>query len=242
MCCMNTVQDKLLASARRLSKRASGLDFGETVAYCYNPLDYAWKGYASYVSKWASAPCRILFVGMNPGPWGMAQTGVPFGEIEATRDWLGIYELINGPARMHPKRPIEGFGTSRSEVSGKRLWSLFQERFGTPERFFKDHFVTNYCPLAFMADTARNITPDKLPAARVSALYKACDDHLRETVELLQVDWVIGIGCFAETRIQAALPQGPCIGRLLHPSPASPAANRGWAPQAIRQMEEMHLW
>ena len=33
---------------------------------------------------------RVVFLGMNPGPFGMAQVGVPFGEVAAVRDWLRI--------------------------------------------------------------------------------------------------------------------------------------------------------
>jgi len=42
---------------------------------------------------------------MNPGPWGMAQTGVPFGEINAVKDWLGINAEVDKPQKQHPKRP-----------------------------------------------------------------------------------------------------------------------------------------
>ena len=180
---------------------------------------------------------------MNPGPFGMAQTGVPFGEIELVRDWVGVNMPIEKPPGEHPKRPVDGFDCKRSEVSGRRLWGLFRERFGTAKAFFSDQFVANYCPLVFMEASGRNRTPDKLPTTEVEALYNACDVHLRDLVTILKPDWVIGVGAFAEGRAKAALDGFNLeIGRVLHPSPASPAANRGWGEQATRQLEALGVW
>jgi len=158
------------------------------------------------------------------------------------RDWMGIETAVERPARENPKRPIEGFACTRSEVSGRRLWSLFQERFGTADAFFAEHFVANYCPLAFF-DQGRNLTPDKLPGSESAPLYAACDDHLRALVAALQPQWVIGVGAFAQTRAAQALHGTDVrIGRVLHPSPASPAANRGWAEAATRQLAAQGIW
>lgn len=183
---------------------------------------------------------------MNPGPFGMAQIGVPFGEIGIARDWLGLDGAIGQPSQPNPKRPVEGFACKRSEVSGQRLWGLFRDRFGTPEAFFADHFVSNYCPLAFF-DEGRNLTPDKLPVAEQHPLLAACDVHLRAVIATLQPQWLIGIGAWAEKRATLALadtPEGSALrfGRILHPSPASPAANRGWAEAATRQLCELGVW
>jgi single-strand selective monofunctional uracil DNA glycosylase len=180
---------------------------------------------------------------MNPGPFGMVQTGVPFGEIAAVRDWMGVKAPIAAPKRMHPKRPIEGFACPRSEVSGRRLWGLFAERFGAAERFFTDHFVVNYCPLAFVEESGRNLTPDKFPATVTTRLYAACDEHLRQVVAALQPEWLVGVGDFAEKRARLALEATNIrFGRILHPSPASPAANRDWAGAATRQLRALGVW
>jgi single-strand selective monofunctional uracil DNA glycosylase len=172
----------------------------------------------------------------------MVQCGVPFGEIGAVRDWMAIEAPVDKPAQENPKRPIEGFACERSEVSGRRLWGLFRERFGDAETFFAEHFVANYCPLAFF-DNGRNLTPDKLPVNESAPLYAACDRHLRSLVEILQPEWVVGIGGFAEARAAEALSGTDVrIGRVLHPSPASPAANRGWAEAATRQLTALGIW
>jgi single-strand selective monofunctional uracil DNA glycosylase len=175
----------------------------------------------------------------------MVQTGVPFGEVTAVRDWLGIEEPVGKPADEHPKRPVEGFQCKRSEVSGRRLWGLFAARFGRAEAFFADHFVLNYCPLVWMSATGANLTPDKLPAAEMEPVEKACLRHLADVISIMRPSYLIGIGGFAEERLRrAALTTGGDaeIGRILHPSPASPAANRGWAEAASRQLAELGVW
>jgi len=170
---------------------------------------------------------------MNPGPYGMGQTGVPFGDVGFVRDWMGIEAPVDHPPDEHPKRPVLGFDCGRSEVSGSRLWGWAQDRFGTPEQFFSRFFVINYCPLLFMESTGRNRTPDKLSADERSALLSACDKALRAAIDFLDPTLVVGVGAWATKRACAALgDDGPQIGTVLHPSPASPKANRGWAPQA----------
>ena len=238
----NAASAALIAAARLLSAEVGKLHFAPPVSHCYNPLDYAWAPHELYLRYFGASPKKIVFLGMNPGPFGMVQCGVPFGEIAAARDWMGIEAAVGKPAGENPKRPVEGFACTRSEVSGRRLWGLFQQRFGTAEAFFAEHFVANYCPLAFF-DQGRNLTPDKLPASECAPLYAACDAHLRRLVEVLQVPWVIGIGSFAEARARAALDGMEVrIGKILHPSPASPAANRGWREAATKQLQALGVW
>lgn len=179
-------------------------------------------------------------LGMNPGPWGMVQTGVPFGEIAHVRDWLGIEKPVEKPEIEHPARPVLGFDCPRSEVSGARLWGWAKERFGTAERFFDRFFVLNYCPLVFMEESGKNRTPDKLPAAERGPLFEICDQALRDALARLRPELVLGVGKFAEDRLRAVVAEdGPRIGRMPHPSPASPAANRGWAKLADAALDDL---
>lgn len=219
--------------ARSLADEVNHLRFGAPITHVYNPLVYARAPHERYLTRYARPGIQALLVGMNPGPWGMAQTGVPFGEVGAVRDWLGIYDPVGAPSPEHPKRPIRGFDCTRSEVSGARLWGWATDRFGSPDRFFDQFFVYNYCPLCFMEESGRNFTPDKLPAPERAPLFEACDRALRGLLDHLQPAFAIGVGAFAEQRIRAAAGDLPLrIGRILHPSPASPAANRGWAAAA----------
>ena len=236
--------DAVIAAARTLASGVRSLQFAAPVTHVYNPLAYAWSAHEAYLRRFAATGKRVIFLGMNPGPFGMAQTGVPFGEISAVRDWLGIHAAIGKPTVEHPKRLVTGFDCLRSEVSGQRLWGLFAERFGTAASFFKDHIVMNYCPLAFIEVTGRNRTPDKLSPSERDRLYAVCDTHLQTIVAALKPEWVIGVGDFALRRADEALgaTNHLKLGRILHPSPASPAANKDWAAQATRQLRELGIW
>ena len=228
--------------ARRLSDACDALKFAPPITHTYNPLVYARLPHEVYLRKYARTGIDTLLVGMNPGPWGMAQTGVPFGEVSFVRDWLGIQAQVDKPALEHPKRPIEGFACTRSEVSGARLWGWARDQFQTPDKFFTQFFVHNYCPLCFMEESSRNFTPDKLPRTEQKLLFDACDQALAALTAALSPKAVIGVGAFAEARIRAALPGfDGTIGRILHPSPASPAANRGWAEAATRELRALGI-
>lgn len=218
--------------ARRLARAAGGLDFEPPVAVVYNPLVYAREPFERYLELYGRARGETLLVGMNPGPFGMAQTGVPFGEVSMVRDWLGIEGLVRRPRRQHPKRPILGFDCPRSEVSGARLWGWARDRWGRPDRFFARFFVWNWCPLAFVDAGGANLTPDKLRAAERLPLERACDRALAEVVAALRPRALVGVGAVAEKALRRATEGRLPVARLPHPSPASPAANRGWEKQA----------
>lgn len=232
----------LVAIADALSDALQNFAFAPPITHVYRPLVYARQPAAQYMTRWGAPGKKALLVGMNPGPFGMAQTGVPFGDVGMVRDWLGIEAAVGQPEVVHPKRPVDGFACSRSEVSGTRLWGWAAAQFGRPEAFFKQFFVYNYCPLVFMEESGKNFTPDKLPAAMRARLFAACDAALVATAAALGCDTIIGIGGFAAQRCQAAFAgTDKHIGQVLHPSPASPMANRGWAAQATRALEAMHL-
>lgn len=223
----------LLDVSRRLSREVDKLRFADPVACVYNPLAYAKAAHEAFLKRFGAAKGRCVLVGMNPGPFGMAQTGVPFGEVAFVRDWMHIDAKIGKPEYEHPKRPIEGFACTRSEVSGARLWGWARDRFDTADRFFARFFVLNYCPLVFMEDSGRNRTPDKLPAAERDALYAVCDRALADALHVLAPKVVVGIGGFATKRIETVIGTRDLpVGTMLHPSPASPKANRGWAEAA----------
>jgi Uracil DNA glycosylase superfamily. len=235
--------DALILAARNLGAAVGRLKFSNPVTHVYNPLDYAWTPHELYLRRFGKKQRRIIFLGMNPGPFGMVQTGVPFGEIAAVREWLKIAGEVRRPSREHPRRPITGFACTRSEVSGQRLWGLFADRFGHAANFFEDHLVVNYCPLAFIETTGRNRTPDKLPPEEKARLLAVCDQHIRLVASILEPEWIIGIGDFALKRAQHVFSEMDVrLGRILHPSPASPAANRDWSGEATRQLKALGVW
>jgi single-strand selective monofunctional uracil DNA glycosylase len=228
--------------SRKLSKKVAELSFSAPVTHVYNPLEYARQPHERYLEQWGQGPKTALLLGMNPGPFGMAQTGVPFGDVSLVRDFLRVTGKVGRPSLEHPKRPVQGFECVRGEVSGQRLWGFARDRFGTPERFFEHFFVVNYCPLAFMEEGATNRTPDKLPKAEQQALFSACDAALQAIVDELQPRFVIGVGAFASARAKLALPNfAGTIASISHPSPASPKANRGWAELVEKELKEHGL-
>lgn len=232
----------LVTISRELARQVDRLTFDAPVTHVYNPLTYAREPHERYLTAWGKGPKSALLLGMNPGPFGMAQTGVPFGDVALVRDFLGVTGKVGRPPLEHDKRPVAGFACSRSEVSGKRLWTFAQERFGSPDAFFQHFFVVNYCPLAFMEASGANRTPDKLPKAEQAPLFAACDAALRKIVAELSPQFVIGVGGFATARAKLALPSfGGTIGTISHPSPASPKANRGWAELVEKELIELGL-
>jgi single-strand selective monofunctional uracil DNA glycosylase len=236
----------LLDISERLRDEIRDLDLTvEKAAHVYHVFDYAWEPWADYVRRYGSeAPREVLLVGINPGPWGMAQTGVPFGEVELVRDWLEIEGEVGQPEDPHPKKEVEGFSIERREVSGKRLWGWARDRFERPERFFEQFFVYNYCPVLLLEDSGRNLTPNRLLKARRDELLPPCDRALAEIVEFFEPDYVVAVGAFIEERLEEIFGAGdeaPTIGRILHPSPANPAANQGWAEQAEEQLRELGI-
>ncbi len=230
----------LIAITSELRDAVGRLKFSPPVTHVYNPLEYAWDVHARYLSQFGRGNQPVVLLGMNPGPFGMAQTGVPFGEVNVVRDWLRLDGTVGKPKRENPKRPITGLACTKSEVSGARLWGWARDTFKTPEAFFSRYFVVNYCPLVFMEESGKNFTPDKLPVREAAALYAVCDRALLEVVKTLKAPMVIGVGAFAHQRADVALKGvGVVTGRILHPSPASPLANRGWAEAATRELRAL---
>lgn len=238
-----TCADELISAARELSSGMEALSFAPPVAYTYNPLDYAWAGHEAYIRRFGSSTKDVLYLGMNPGPFGMAQTGVPFGEIPAVTLWMGISAAIGQPAQMHPKRPVQGFSCPRSEVSGRRLWGLFEELYGTAEQFFAHAYVANYCPLIWMSESGANIPPTQLPKEQAAQIDAACQQHLVRLIAALQPRCLIGVGAYALKQLEIAAAAFPgrefTMGSIVHPSPASPVANKCWPDKPKEQIREI---
>ena len=248
------IAEALAKISRDLAAEVDALSFGEPVTHVYDPLVHARRPHEAFLrlagEAFAAGPPggapRALMLGMNPGPWGMAQTGVPFGDVTVEREWMGIDEAVDKPEHEHPKRPVDGLDCPRNEVSGTRLYGWAAEDYRTPAAFFARFFPVNYCPLSFMEAGGRNRTPDKLAAEERAPLFEVCDRYLLRVVDLLEPDWVVGIGAFAEACARRVLGdqlvrRGLSIGRVLHPSPASPIANRGWAAAARKDLAKLGL-
>jgi len=200
-----------------------------SVDVCYNPLKYAWDAHEAYLRRMGGSGARTVILGMNPGPHGMGQMGIPFATTSVVRDLLRITDIpVNQPQTVDPRRPVVGFEYPREEVSGTRLWGLLAEYYGDAGAIASRVFLVNHCPLMlFSGPRAANITPDKVTGPTSRTLLERCDQHLREVVEVMEAERVIGVGRFAESRARAALASHSVeVLGCWHPSPASPLANR----------------
>lgn len=239
------IAEKFISLMEDMVRELDKLKFGDPVSYIYNPLEYAKETHDCFVRKYGNSTKSVLFLGMNPGPFGMAQNGVPFGETNYVKDWMKITGNVGRPPKEHPKRIIIGLDCNRSEVSGQRFWKLWKDLCGTPENFFKECFVYNHCPLVFMTSTSKNVTPPSMKIEMRNPLNDVCDDYLCRLIQLLGVKVVVGIGKFAEARTKKALEKGGVEGvrvvTIMHPSPINPAANKGWQNIVEKTLEDLDL-
>jgi len=231
----------LVRIAEQLRAALAPIRFGGSVRHVYNPLVYAWKPHCEYLRQFGRGDHEILIVGMNAGYFGMAQTGVPFGDVAMVRDWLGIDGAVERPADEHPRRPIDGFACRRGEVSGQRLWGWARDAFGTPERFFARFFVVNYCPLCFLTESGANLALDKLPVGARTTLQKVCDDALRAAAQATKARYAIGLGHFAARRVEAVLGNDLHCGAAPHPSPANARIGPHWSREMNRALAAMGI-
>ena len=238
----NEVAEKILEMEDNFAASLKGLTFGDKVAHVYNPLEYAAEPHKNFVKKYLNCSKAVLFLGMNPGPFGMAQNGVPFGDTGFVKNWLGVFGEVTHPVVEHPKRVIKGLNCTRKEVSGTRFWGLAQKTCGNAEKFFKNCFVANFCPLLFLSHTGSNIIPSKLPLAKRRMLEEICSEYLLQYIQFLNCKIIVAVGKYAEEQVRKTLLQANLmhinVAYLLHPSPASPQANRGWEEVAIQQLHD----
>ena len=212
--------------AEELARRMESAGVADCV---YNPLMYAWEIHEEFIRVAGNSGAKTILLGMNPGPHGMGQMGIPFAATSVVRDLLGISGIdVRQPSRPHPKRPVNGLTHPKEEVSGTRLWGLLQERYGGARNIFQRVFIVNHCPLMILdGPRGTNVTPNNISGPLVTNLLERCDQHLREVVIALDAEEVIGIGKYAEKRARMALEgTGVRVKTCWHPSPASPLANR----------------
>lgn len=235
--------DFLVSRTKLLKSQCNNLKFSFE-GYIYNPLDYAWDCHEKFLRKYIKQNAKAVFLGMNPGPFGMMQTGVPFGEINAVKDYLKITGNIEKPENEHPARPVLGFETKRSEISGLRLWSLIASHYPNAD-FASDIAFFNYCPLGFLLNTktAKNETPDHLAKEERKALEDVCNNYLDDVIEMINPEYLVGVGKYAEAKLLSANGStGKKVFSIIHPSPGNPQANSNWAGKTELRLKEAGLW
>lgn len=232
---MKSRTDKLVEITKKFSEECSNqkarlIQENKNVEFAYNPLDYAWISHKTYLKKYGDLGATKIIMGMNPGH-GMGNTGIPFGCPEKVKNYLKIRNLkINEPKKIHPKRIVTGLECKKPEISGKRIWGLIEEIYGSPEKAFKNIFVLNHFPLWMFNSSGQNVTPDKLSISSSKLIFEECNKYLMDVVTILKVERVICVGKYASRMAQKAIKNSDVhnltIEEIPHPSPANPLANK----------------
>ena len=259
------------------------------VSHVYNPLRYMWPAHERFLSRHyvtdrASAPDgrldfyepagtarprQYLILGMNPGPHGMVQTGLPFGDVVNAAAMLGyrtgdqvLAPVLDG-VELHPGRPVIGLVATRREASGERLWGGLAAIFGGLDQTLAQCFAANYCPLAYFADDAQgtNVTPEDFGKKTINGkpnprhdpgyaaeLDKICLPYLVRVARAMRVEVILAVGRYAEAKaniIAALCPEAtrrcpsPKVVYLTHPSPLATRSAGEWATMARHALENV---
>ncbi|XP_016950263.1 single-strand selective monofunctional uracil-DNA glycosylase [Drosophila biarmipes] len=209
----------------------------------YNPIVYASQLHCDYVRRFLSGPKKLVFIGMNPGPNGMAQTGIPFGNVRTVKLLMQISGSVGKPPIEHPKRPVLGLDCRIEEPSGVRLWELFLRLAGNINIFSQQCFVHNFCPLAFFDEAGKNLTPSELKGSYKKQLREFCLETLEEQLLLLKPQVLVAVGEYVHTALKGSRyckSDSVCVLRLPHPSPRS-VNNNDWPNKARAFLEENNL-
>ena len=200
----------------------------------YNPLTYARNMHLEYLKKSTGHGATILFLGMNPGPFGMMQTGVPFGAVSYVRDYLNIKNDVKEFC-LHPKHKIIGLETKRDEPSGKKLWALMQSLYPKSNELFSHITVQNYCPLAFLDDSGKNIALNNVKNRK--ELESLCDNYIKDYILDNNIKVLVGVGVYAYEKL-LSLNLNLTVIKILHPSPLNPLSHKGWDEGVMKQIGE----
>ena len=232
---MKSKTQKIIKKTKELSEKCNIykkqiIENNSNIDYAYNPLDYAWKPHKVYLEKYGGLGAKTIIMGMNPGH-GMGNTGIPFGCPEKVKTYLDITNLkVKQPMKTHPKRKITGLECTKPEISGKRIWGIIEEIYGSPTNAFNEIFVLNHFPLWMFNESGQNITPDKLRKSTTKEIFTACNKYLTDVIQILNCKTIIGVGKYAQKMAKLALYdieiETIIVKEIPHPSPANPLANK----------------
>ena len=67
----NNFATELWSIESSLADELRKVDFADSkVKYILNPLEYCEDPHLQYLDKYLTGPKTVLFLGLNPGPWG----------------------------------------------------------------------------------------------------------------------------------------------------------------------------
>ena len=73
---MSPIGAQYLQIEQRLCQKLLPIKYGYPVTVIYSPLTYAFQTHRDFVVKYCTSERTLMFLGMNPGPYGMSQNGV----------------------------------------------------------------------------------------------------------------------------------------------------------------------
>ena len=83
-----SISSQLVDIENQLCANLATITLHDPVCVVYNPLSYAVETHQCYVHQYGNSTKHLLFLGMNPGPYGMAQNGVWFVFVVAANNNL----------------------------------------------------------------------------------------------------------------------------------------------------------
>ena len=232
----------------------------ETSWRVWNPGRYGERWHRRFRETYPPGPNPVLLLGLNPGPYGMGQTGIPFTDIRRLESDLPELaarlrtdgESIGLPGLAPPdlRRRLD----RTFESSSIRVYRFLRLAGGSAGAGWRRVVAANPCPMLFMEGTV-NRTPADLRRAlrkrggrleRVTARLEECDqlrrECAREAVRVLEPRGVILLG----RNIQEALAGDPSLGAVPggvlaweHPARAVPDA---WAGGLVRAVRRRGWW
>lgn len=229
-----------------LNNELNELQFPKNITHIYNPIVYALNLHCQYIKKFLNGKKKVMLIGMNPGPNGMVQNGVPFGNTNTVKNLMKIQGQVDQPPSLNPKRPVTGLSCTTEEPSGVRIWNLLQKLAGSLEVFGEQCFLHNFCPLAFFDEQGKNITPSELKGKIKSTLRDICLKYLEKEIQLIQPEIIIAIGSYVGDSLRKLSKQSIYVRtnikilQLAHPSPRS-LNNNNWPEKATEFFESNDL-
>lgn len=211
--------------------------------FIYNPLEYCLDPFIQYLEK-GGEKRDIVFLGMNPGPFGMMQNGIPFGASNFVNNYLNIEKDFDKQKieKEHPKYKIIGKNIERQEISGTKLWGLIQSFYPDSNTFLENQIVLNYLQLAILdKEKGKNITPDKLNKDVRTKIENICDNQLREILDILESKVLIGVGKYSYDSLLRVKKNEKVI-KINHPSPLNARYFKTWTEDTKKLLIDENIW
>ena len=131
----------------------------------WNPGSYGAPWHRVFREIYPLRERPILMFGLNPGPYGMGQTGIPFTDVRRLRQCLPKMALTLRERGREPRVPglaprsLRRFFTREFESSAVRVYRFLELGWGSAEKGWRSVGVANSCPLLFLDPEGRNQTP-----------------------------------------------------------------------------------